>query len=54
MGLDPDLIVVEAALKLYEREGGPMPNSVSCIRTPINLEKYIVFTALTHSHHQEK
>ena len=30
-GLDPGLSAVEAALKLYEREEGPMPDRVSNI-----------------------
>ena len=34
--LDPGLSVTEAALQPYEREEGPMPYSVSCVKTPIN------------------
>ena len=34
-GLDPGLTVIEAALKIYERKEGPMPDSISCIKTPI-------------------
>ena len=44
---------MEAALKLYEREEEPMPDSVSCIKTPIHQEKWIVLTILTHSNHPE-
>ena len=44
---------MEAALKLYEKNKGPMPDSVICIKTLIHWEKWIVLTVLTHSGYPE-
>ena len=48
-GLEPSLGAVEAALRLYEREGGPMPSRVSCNKTPITKRSGWYSLLLTHT-----
>ena len=49
-GLDPGLSAVVAALRLNEREEGPMPDRVSYIKNFCYQEEWAVLTTSVNSH----